>query len=75
MTEISREEHLAVCKQRALEYLDDGDAKNAVASMISDLGKHSAWRGSTFLDGMSLIGMFTVAEGDEPVRKWIEGFN
>jgi hypothetical protein len=36
----TREEHLAWCKQRALELLADGDRAGAVASMISDLQKH-----------------------------------
>ncbi|MGH3813435.1 MAG: hypothetical protein ACRDUV_13435 [Pseudonocardiaceae bacterium] len=36
----SRAEHLAWCKQRALEYVDQGDLQNAFASMASDLGKH-----------------------------------
>ena len=36
----TRDEHLAWCKQRALEYADRGDTTNAVASMMSDLGKH-----------------------------------
>jgi hypothetical protein len=37
---MSRADHLAWCKQRALEYLDAGDRTNAIASMISDLRKH-----------------------------------
>ena len=37
---MTRDEHLAWCKARALEYLDAGDLVNAVASMASDLTKH-----------------------------------
>lgn len=37
---MTREEHLEWCKQRALEYVEAGDATGALASMISDLSKH-----------------------------------
>ena len=37
---MTRQEHLAWCKQRALEYVDNGDLTNAYASMASDLRKH-----------------------------------
>jgi len=38
---MTRDEHLAWCKRRAHEYLNiDGDVRNAVQSMISDMQKH-----------------------------------
>jgi hypothetical protein len=40
----TRDEHLQACKERALEYLDDGDVRNAIASMLSDLNKHPGTR-------------------------------
>ena len=36
----SRAEHLAWCKQRALEYADLGDVATAHASLASDMSKH-----------------------------------
>ena len=36
----TRDEHLEWCKQQALEYVDRGDFNEALASMLSDLGKH-----------------------------------
>lgn len=33
----SRKDHLALCKQRALEYAERNELGNAVASMLSDL--------------------------------------
>ena len=36
----TRAEHLAWCKERALAYVDAGDLRNALASMVSDLRKH-----------------------------------
>lgn len=69
----SREEHLAWCKQRALEYLDAGDLPNAVASMGSDLTKHPETGCPPVL--MSLA-MMHVLDGDaEGIRRWIDGFN
>src|SRR6476660_9902729 len=37
---LTRDEHLAWCKRRALEYVDAGDLTRAVASMTSDLKTH-----------------------------------
>ena len=43
-TLISHDEHLEWCKQRAREYLANGDAQGACDSMLSDLGKHPETR-------------------------------
>ena len=37
---MTRSEHLAWCKTRALEYCKVGNIDDALASMLSDLGKH-----------------------------------
>ena len=37
---MTRQEHLAWAKQRALEYCDRGELQHALDSLISDLGKH-----------------------------------
>lgn len=72
---MTRAEHLAWCKQRALEYVEAGDVPNAVSSMLSDLRKHSEplYDQSTFhvlaTDGL----MFRKTPDD--VRNWINGFN
>jgi len=66
-------EHLAWCKERALEYVDRGDLASAVASMASDLGKHSQVGARREL---TMLGIMYAAEGDEAgVRRWINGFN
>jgi hypothetical protein len=70
----SREEHLAWCKQKAQECVAQGNLKGAVASMISDLNKHS----ETAIDNpfLTIVGMMHVADNDTPgVRRWIDGFN
>ncbi len=69
----TREEHLAWCKQRALEYVDSGDMANAFASMLSDLGKHPDTFSSVNI--MSL-GLSAVTSGSaHEMRKFIEGFS
>jgi hypothetical protein len=37
MTDIPRDKYVARCKERALDYLDRADLKNAVASIIADM--------------------------------------
>jgi hypothetical protein len=71
----TRDEHLAWCKQRALEYADRGDMANAIASMGSDLNKHPETENHA---GMQLMLMMAMAgQFDRPgeLRKFIEGFN
>jgi hypothetical protein len=72
--ERERQEHLDWCKQRAHEYLDRGDAVNAVTSMMSDLQKHSAWRDATTLIG-SMTLLFAMDPTPGNARKIIDGFN
>jgi hypothetical protein len=36
----SRAQHLIWCKRRAREYLERGEARQAITSFLSDLGKH-----------------------------------
>ncbi len=71
----TRDEHLAWCKRRALQYVDAGDLTNAFASMASDLRKHSETRdhAGAQLGAMLLFGghLDTAAE----MRRFIEGFN
>jgi len=73
MEHITRSEHVAWCKKRALEYLPS-DPSQAVASMISDMGKHPDTR-STADPFLSMLGMMEIEKGPEAVRRWVEGFN
>ncbi len=72
---MTRAEHLGWAKQRALAYVDDGDITNALASLLSDLGKHpeTAEHAGIALTGGLLLGgqLGTPAK----VREHIEGFN
>ncbi len=71
----TRAEHLAWCKQRALEYVDAGDLNNAFASMSSDLSKHP----ETEKHAGITLGMMLLMSGKlntvEEMRKFINGFN
>lgn len=72
---ITRSEHLAWCKQRAREYLDHGDAQNALASMLSDLGKHPETKDHIGIHlgmGLMIAGQLNTAQ---QVRDFVEGFN
>jgi hypothetical protein len=69
----SLSEHMAWCKERALEYLPH-DPSQAVASMMSDLMKHPE-TGTDVYRMLGLAGMMEVQRGPEAVRRWIEGFN
>ncbi len=71
MPQPARDEHLAWAKSRALEFIDLGDASSAAASIISDLGKHSAWKAQ--IRQMAVEAMRLVVKGDRPgLRRWIE---
>jgi hypothetical protein len=71
----SRAEHLAWCKQRALEYVDAGDNQGAFESMASDMRKHP----DTANTDVQVLGMRLLVSGhlDSPtqMRDWINGFN
>lgn len=73
---MTRAEHLAWCKERALEYVDAGDLANAVASMGSDLQKHPETGNTSSLAYLLRLGMMYYDQGDPAaVRRWINGFN
>lgn len=73
--EITRAEHLAWCKQRALAYVEEGDLNNAFASMVSDLNKHPETEGHAGAQ----LGMMLLTGGQlstpRQMREFIEGFN
>ncbi len=71
---MTRSEHLGWAKQRALEYVNEGDLSNAVASMLSDLRKHDAFRDPVYA-ALGTLGLMEIQRGPDAVRKWIEGFN
>lgn len=72
MPKLSRDEHLAWCKGRALEYWRRNELTDAVASMLSDLGKHPE---SRIPDAIAALGLLAAVSGDRlAVFRFIEGF-
>lgn len=70
---INRQEHMAWCKQRALDYLP-GDPRNALTSMLSDLGKHEDTE--KLAQDMGQLFLFEIMNASpQSARKFIEGFN
>lgn len=66
-------DHLAWCKKRALEYLNRGDAANAIASMLSDMRKHPDSGINPMIEAM---GLKAAAQQDlDSARRFIQGFN
>lgn len=68
---MTRAEHLAWCRERALEYADMGDVAQAMASLGSDLNKHPETEGHS---GM-MLAMGGHLDSPAELRKFIEGFN
>ncbi len=69
---VTRDEHLAWAKRRALEYLPR-DPLEAMTSMMSDLTKHEGLKNHA---GLRIAPMFYGAAKDPTaVRRWIDGFN
>jgi len=69
---MTRSDHLQWCKQRAMEYVEQGDMDNALASMTSDLGKHPETRSS--VQFCVMLGHMET-ESKERMKRFIEGFN
>lgn len=71
----TREEHLRWAKGRALEYVNCGELRNALTSMMSDLGKHPETAGHAGIALTAMLMMGGHLTTSEDVRKHIEGFN
>lgn len=72
---MTRAEHLAWCKQRALEYADKGDMVNAVSSMCSDLRKHPETENHAGAQLMVMEAAAGLLNSPRELRRCIEGFN
>lgn len=72
---MTRDEHLAWCKKRALEYVERGDAMNGLTSMFSDLDKHPETRGHKGSEIGVMLMMTGSLSSPAEARRFIEGFN
>jgi len=75
MTKVTRAEHLAWCKTRALEYVDSGDISGALASMTSDLNKHPETQDHPATTLGLILSMGGHLKTKEQMKNHIEGFN
>jgi hypothetical protein len=71
---VTRDEHLALAKKRALKHLEACELAEAFTSMGSDLSQHAELR--AIGEKMFQVGLLYVMQHDERnLRRWIEGFN
>lgn len=70
---MTREEHLAWCKKRALAYLP-ASPQDAVASMLSDMSKHPELE-ATAKGPLAEIGLMMLMSNVGDIRSYITGFN
>lgn len=74
-TTMTRAEHLAWCKQRALDDMAVGDVQDAFASMASDLQKHPETQGHAGIGlGIIMLASGQLSTADE-MERFIKGFN
>lgn len=70
---MTRSEHIRWCKERAREYLNVGDPKQAVASLFSDLANHEET--ADLVTVLGPLGMSALMFGDPlaEARRFVEG--
>jgi hypothetical protein len=74
---VTRAEHLAWAKQRALEYADQGDTGSAMSSLTQDLALHPETKESCSVVAELMMPLAMTGEFEKPgeLRKFIEGFS
>lgn len=72
---MTRAEHLAWCKTRALAYVDSDNPQEGITSMLSDLRKHPETKShaGSELGIMLMLGGHLSSPSE--ARRFIEGFN
>jgi len=72
---MTREEHLAWCKKRALAYIDKGQVQEGLTSMMSDMSKHPE-TANPMLDQLTVqLMMIGSLSTPAEARRHIEGYN
>lgn len=70
----TRDEHLAWCKERALEYIDAGDVRNGVTSFASDVRKDPSTAEEASNVGMACLSFLLGNPTPAQARQFIEDF-
>lgn len=72
---MNRSEHLQWCKDRALEYVNTGDLKNAFASFQSDMTKHEETNDHIALKLGTMLLISGHLSNENQMKEWINGTN
>ena len=72
MSEMTGRQHLEWATRRAMEYHRNGDAKNAVASFMSDIMKHN---GTLFIEGSFFLVTRMSERSSAEFEEFLLGFN
>ena len=70
-----RSEHLEWCKQRANEYIEQNDLRNAFASFQSDMGKHPETSNHLALELGTMLLLGGHLSNQYEMGQWINGCN
>lgn len=73
----TKAQHLAWCKERALEYVEKDSVSEAMASFASDMGKHPETQevfATMMVLSMAALMQDTTQGGTDNTRSFIEGF-
>ncbi len=72
---MTREEHLQWCKDRALEYVEEGDLTQAFTSFQSDMRKHKETEDHSALQFMAIMVFGGQLATAHEMEKFINDFN
>ena len=72
---MERSEHLQWCKDRANEYVEQNDMKQAFASFQSDMSKHPETTNHMALELGTMLLISGNLSNAHQMREWINGFN
>ena len=72
---MNRSEHLQWCKDRANEYIDNNNLKDAFASFMSDMSKHEETQDHMALQMGTMLLVSGNLSSQHQMKDWINGFN
>jgi len=72
---MNRQEHLQWCKDRAIEYVMNGDNPQAFASFQGDMSKHPETSNHLALEMGTMLLLSGHLSSPDQMKSWINGFN
>jgi len=72
---MTRAEHLQWCKDRAMEYINNGDIQQGVTSMLSDLTKHQETKKHAGIELGTRLMMIGQLNTTLDAERFINGFH